>query len=279
MFDLHQAKKDVKLVCLDMDGTLLAKNREIPHLHRQLPAFLKQHGVRFTLITGRPPYMCVKEISEMQLTEPFVCANGALLCAPTGGWLREGLLIDYSRAHQFIMFLQAAKINFYLYTPERIYTCPDDFTHARIWRARLQNEILPAHRWEVLTLKQFDAKKEAVLKFLVCTNNPERVEAYIQDHPEIGLNFARTTPESLDVCDQRADKGAGLTALLDELHFQPHQVMVFGDGGNDIPMFKVAKYAVAMANAPAFVKAAASAVTTQPNDHGGAYSFLQTVFA
>lgn len=278
MIDFSSAAKRVKLVCLDMDGTLLGADREIPEPHKQIPAFLKKRGVRFTIVTGRPPYMCRKEVAEMGATEPMVCANGAMLCSPDGRLLAPGKFVSRAGAELFMGFLRRERIDHYVYTAERIYTCPDEFPHASRWRARLAT-MDPAHRWEVLTLDRFDPARERVLKFLVCTDRHETVAGFLDAHPEIGLNHARTTPESIDVCAAEADKGRGLTALCGLLGVPLAETMVFGDGGNDLPMFAAAGYGIAMANAADFVKARASATTEFTSDEGGAYRFLQRVFA
>lgn len=42
--------------------------------------------------------------------------------------------------------------------------------------------------------------------------------------------------------------------MLNHWGYSPENLMVFGDGGNDIEMLKLAKYSFAMANAPQEIK-------------------------
>lgn len=53
------------------------------------------------------------------------------------------------------------------------------------------------------------------------------------------------------------------------------ETMAFGDGGNDVPMLKVAGIGVAMGNASDSVKAAARFVTAHVDDHGIQKALMQ----
>lgn len=79
------------------------------------------------------------------------------------------------------------------------------------------------------------------------------------------------------------NKGTALSRLLAHLNtasptpIYPANVIAFGDGENDVSMFKVAGMSVAMGNAMAVAKAAATWDTVS-NDEGGVGTFLERVF-
>jgi 5-amino-6-(5-phospho-D-ribitylamino)uracil phosphatase len=62
------------------------------------------------------------------------------------------------------------------------------------------------------------------------------------------------------VHDRRATKGQALQVLMDQEGLADRELVVFGDGANDLSMFRLADRALAMANALDEVKAAATAV-------------------
>ena len=64
------------------------------------------------------------------------------------------------------------------------------------------------------------------------------------------------------------DKSYGLKKLLNRWQVDPADLVVFGDGENDLEMFNLAGTSYAMENAPANVKAAASQ-TIGTNDEQG----------
>mmetsp|Transcript_10511 Transcript_10511/g.25126 ORF Transcript_10511/g.25126 Transcript_10511/m.25126 type:complete len:94 (+) Transcript_10511:1-282(+) len=57
------------------------------------------------------------------------------------------------------------------------------------------------------------------------------------------------------------DKASALRRLCDRLGLAPESVVAFGDGGNDVPMLRLAGRGVAVANAGAKARAAADAVS------------------
>lgn len=64
------------------------------------------------------------------------------------------------------------------------------------------------------------------------------------------------------------DKSKGIFAMMEQLHADPSDVIVFGDGLNDITMFRKPFYSVAMGNAKPELKAVADYITDD-NDKGG----------
>jgi hydroxymethylpyrimidine pyrophosphatase-like HAD family hydrolase len=79
------------------------------------------------------------------------------------------------------------------------------------------------------------------------------------------------------------NKGTALITLLNHLnslpdaqHIDPANVITFGDGENDISMFKVAGMSVAMGNAMPVAKANAR-WQTGTNDEGGLGNFLESI--
>ncbi|WP_317302236.1 HAD family hydrolase [Acidaminococcus timonensis] len=64
------------------------------------------------------------------------------------------------------------------------------------------------------------------------------------------------------------DKGAGIERLMHRLGADPHDAVVFGDGLNDITMFRKPFFGVAMGNARPVIKERADYVTDD-NDKGG----------
>ena len=66
----------------------------------------------------------------------------------------------------------------------------------------------------------------------------------------------------------KAHKGAAVLELGKHLGLTKEQIMVLGDENNDLTMFELAGFGVAMGNANDQIKDLASAVTTD-NNHDG----------
>lgn len=94
-------------------------------------------------------------------------------------------------------------------------------------------------------------------------------------YPQLGLT--RAIPFILELHDPDTNKGTALNFICKELNISPKNCLVFGDGENDISMFNVAGYSVAMGNGMEKAKEAATYMTVT-NDEGGVGVFLDRVF-
>ena len=81
----------------------------------------------------------------------------------------------------------------------------------------------------------------------------------------------------IDVIPSHVHKGTGLDFLLNHWGYGPENLMVFGDGGNDIEMLKLAKYSFAMANAPQEIKSIAH-YEAPSNQENGVLQILSNYF-
>lgn len=276
--DFLEIRKNVKYLLFDLDGSLINDERVMDQKHFQLPTLLKQLNLDYSIITGRPQYMMLKEINILKPTLPVVSVNGAIIIDTNNKILYERSL-NQDVANQLLTDLLNYNLDFYLYTPTQIYVNPLHFEHVDKWRSVI-SQIQPNFQWKISDFKIFEKNRsEPILKFLVCTNNYEIVENLIKSKYSNDLAIARSTPNTIDVNSIDVNKGLGLLKLAEKLGADLNQFMVFGDGGNDVPMFKLTKYSVAMKNAADFVKEAALMVTDLDNNHGGIYEFIKKIWA
>lgn len=276
--DFLEIRKNVKYLLFDLDGSLINDERVMDQKHSQLPTLLKQLNLDYSIITGRPQYMMLKEINILKPTLPVVSVNGAIIIDTNNKILYERSL-NQDVANQLLTDLLNYNLDFYLYTPTQIYVNPLHFEHVDKWRSVI-SQIQPNFQWKISDFKIFEKHhSEPILKFLVCTNNYEIVENLIKSKYSNDLAIARSTPNTIDVNSIDVNKGLGLLKLAEKLGADLNQFMVFGDGGNDVPMFKLTKYSVAMKNAADFVKEAALMVTDLDNNHGGIYEFIKKIWA
>ena len=94
-------------------------------------------------------------------------------------------------------------------------------------------------------------------------------------YPLLGLTKAITF--ILELHNPDINKGTSLKLICEDLGISPDNVLAFGDGANDVAMFRVAKWSVAMGQGMQEAKAAA--VFQGPtNDEGGVGVFLDRIF-
>ena len=90
-----------------------------------------------------------------------------------------------------------------------------------------------------------------------------------------GNNFEvfRTAPRQIEMGPKGYTKGETLSRLMENFGWSKDEVFVFGDGGNDISMFKQTNYSFAMGQALESVKNEAKYITLS-NDEDGIYEAL-----
>lgn len=275
--DFLEIRKNVKYLLFDLDGSLINDERVMDPKHSQLPTLLKELNLDYSIITGRPQYMMLKEINLLKPTLPVVSVNGAIIIDSNNKILYERSL-NQNIANQLLKDLLKFNLDFYLYTPTQIYVNPLHFEHVDKWRSVI-SKIQPEFQWKISDFKIYEQhRNEPILKFLVCTDNHEILENIVKSKYSNDLAIARSTPNTIDVNSIDVNKGLGLLKLAEKLGADLNQFMVFGDGGNDVPMFKLTKYSVAMKNAADFVKEAATMVTDLDNNHGGIYEFIKKIW-
>jgi hydroxymethylpyrimidine pyrophosphatase-like HAD family hydrolase len=77
------------LLVSDIDGTLTEGDGPLPKPLVSLIEEFRHRGGRFTLATGRPPILARRYVDQLRVREPVICLNGAVVCEPSSGTVRE----------------------------------------------------------------------------------------------------------------------------------------------------------------------------------------------
>jgi hydroxymethylpyrimidine pyrophosphatase-like HAD family hydrolase len=104
-----------------------------------------------------------------------------------------------------------------------------------------------------------------------------KLEGHFGKGADSTVYIARSLRTFLEVMNIAVSKGAGLAVALKQRGLKSEEAIAFGDEENDLPMFKIAGYSVAPANAKDTVKAAADLVVG-PNTEDGVAIFLEENF-
>jgi len=250
-----------------MDGTVLDPHREAPIRPRVLEAVQRtlERGVGVTFASGRTWDYARRWIEQLQLKIPMVSSHGATLVAPDGTLLREQTLPDAlaeelaRRAHSlsevFGFYFRHRRTGQMVIRQNRRVE-PEEFYHHLLGpETRVDENFLPY------------LADHKVLKFVVFDQQPEAVQRWSEwAGPQ--AQVSRTHHLLVEGTAPGIDKGTGLRHLLDHLGLEPDQVLVIGDNYNDLPMFAVGGFSVAMGQAPDEVRRAADWVAPSFEDDG-----------
>ncbi|HBK69858.1 MAG TPA: hypothetical protein DDZ91_14555 [Firmicutes bacterium] len=257
------AFKDLKMLALDLDGTLLRKDKTIGDLTRQTLHNLRGQGVEITLVTGRV-YHFSKHVEDL-LGFPvnFICTDGAFL-RPVNWRQPVFETINPQVTKMVLKTLKAHLGSVYLVSNDQLlsYTADPD-PEIRSWGFIInkhdfttENEARIKQVEQIIIIDQA-AKTRGIYKAL--NTVLPGVELDMSPSLKSGYN-------QLVIRPQGVNKGSGLRTLTEILGIDIAETVAFGDWLNDLSMFNEAGLAIAPANAVPKVKEKAGIVSAFSND-------------
>lgn len=268
--------KDIKLVALDLDGTLFDNNSRISERNLTTIRSITDKGIHVVISTGRPfegiPFDQIKG-TGINYT---ITANGSgIYEISTGKCLYENAM-DEELVTPILNFLLTRDIHMDAfiggkgYTPVQCVetaqklTVPSSIKNYIITtRTRLDNILQFIHENQLkvqkMTLNFYPADDGTLI-------DRETVRKFLVSNPSIttvcgGYN-------NLEFTRADANKGVGLRKLAEILGVNPDATMAIGDTENDLAIIEAAGIGVAMGNATDAVKARADYVTTTNTKDG-----------
>lgn len=252
--------RDLRLVAVDMDGTLLDDEKRIGAGFDEVIAAMERRGVRLVAASGRQYATLHRQLDRPGVL--YVAENGAWVIEDGQEVARDGL--DRDAAMRTVRVARArvaagADAGTVLCGTTSAYVERDDekfLAQTRPYYAKL--EVV-----DDLTAVQDDLLKVAVYDF-------DGSASAAADFGDLGENarLVVSGPHWLDVGSPTADKGRALRDLQEHLGLGPQHTMAFGDYLNDLGMLADARWSVAMANAHPQVRAAAAHLAPSNNDNG-----------
>ena len=247
----------VRLVAIDVDGTLLTSDHRITPTVAAALARVRARGVAVVLTTSRPPRAVWPILAELGLVDPevFIASQGALTGSYTeGGELhvidRQPMPVQPARA--VCAAGAAAGLAVSWFAGER-WLVPhiDD-------RIRQEAAIVGCSP-EIADLALVSEAPDKIL-LLGLSTVPEVEMAGAVEVPD-GLVGLASTRTHVEITRADVDKARALLRLCTQWGVGPAGVVAIGDGRNDLGMLSVAGVSVAPANAHPDVLAAVDIVT------------------
>lgn len=272
--------KEIKLVALDLDGTLFDNNSKISKKNLETIRAITDKGVHVVISTGRPfegiPFDQIKDTGIAYA----ITANGSAIYEIASGRCLYENAMDEELVTPIINFLLTRDIHMDAfiggkgYTPIQCVSTAQKLTvpasikkYITTTRTRLDNILQFIHdnqlKVQKMTLNFYPDKDGTLI-------DRERVRRYLTSNPDIATVCGGYN--NLEFTRKDADKGVGLRRLAELLDIDPAQTMAIGDTENDLAIIEAAGIGVAMGNATDTVKAKADYVTTSNTEDGVAFA-------
>lgn len=258
-----------KLVCIDLDGTLLSDDKEISIENIKTIQEAINSGVKICIATGRI-YKFVDYIKDKISNKIEVIASNGALIVNNGE-----LILNYLSYNEVLKIRDIAKdydLEMYLNTEDTIISegiIPENYTY-KITNERLEDKYKVNFIEKYSFERLIKDDKYNILKVVLMNKYKLDEVRKVRDALEKNREFeiCSSEPQFCEVNSKGISKGRAVEELAKELGISIKDVICIGDGGNDLEMLKRAGLSVAMANALDEVKNIASYVTESNNESG-----------
>lgn len=259
----------IKLVGLDLDGTLLTTDHRITERTKRAIARANAAGCLVIPATGRPLKGVPREFLEIPGVDYAVTANGSTVTDLKKGedilrfWIDTE---DWFRVKEMTKDLDSVLD---LFVDGSGYNTRELLDHAEEWAPPGLADYIRASRTVCEDLDAFARRfKELEKANLFFRDQTTRAEAKRRLDEADFLTVTSSAPNNWELNAKGVSKGKALLALAEKLGIEQSEVMACGDSGNDAAMLKAVGLGVAMGNAPDEIKALADRVT-DTNDRDG----------
>ena len=258
----------IKLLVVDIDGTLVMRADEISAADRAAIAEVRKRGIHVSLCTGRAMVTGRLIVESLGLDGYHMFFDGGLVGDPHTGELVYARPLRPDVVRRAVEFAHQNRIILDLFSAFEY------FAEGESWVTDIRRDyfgIVP----KIIDFHHLPDSESIIKGTLVVRSPEEKAGAEkFRRHFDGDLTLSMTvTPafpdvDFVNVVAPGVSKRGALDALVKHLGISLDQVMAIGDGVNDMPVISAAGLGVAMGNAPDKVKKIASHVTLDA-DHSG----------
>ena len=286
----------IRLVALDLDGTLLDSQSQISPRTRQAIADAVAHGVVVLPATGRPLSNLPPVVAQLPGIRYAITSNGAAVwdmgTDPLGAvYSRYCNAAEHTTSEPTALIrcpmpVELAREVFALYMeyPGALSIFSDGRTYRdlvsmerfgkRFARRTGSTEARQPNDGRFTVVRDLtewmSRHAHEVEKFCMFFDTPEQAQAALPRFRALpGTEVVQGAADNIEVTAQGVDKGTALLALADMLGIPREATAAIGDSENDRAMLARAGVAAVMANALPEIRALGDIVSTRDNDHDG----------
>lgn len=266
----------IKLIAIDMDGTLLNHQHLITLRVKEAISRARDKGVHVVLATGRPFIGVQRYLMELDLQQEgqfCITNNGALVQRADNGDCIAEVTLSFADYLYFEQLSRQLGVHFQALDKSLLYTANKDISEFTIHEASMTGIPL-----RYRSVEEMD--RSLTFPKVMMIDPPEVLDEAIKRLPqEARENYTilKSAPYYLEILHKQVNKGAGVKALADRLGLSRDEVMAIGDQENDLAMLEFAGTGIAMGNGIESVKAISQFVTKTNMEDGVAHAIEKFV--
>lgn len=270
----------IKLVAIDIGGTLINDNNVIPEKNLEILKFVKQYNIKIALVTARM-YSSTKYISNSISADYGVFGNGSNIIDLNNNEIIFTETLNDEYAKKIIEY--AKRNNLYVHLNEIFEETSDEMKYFTL-KHILLNKKYPEN------LKSNIKLESNILEYIKNINNIVKIVLVSENNLDFVLDDIKKISDSLfiteysknlyestinktinyiEIGNKPSTKAIGLKKLISSLNILKDEVLVIGDGDNDIEMFKEFKNSGCLFNGSEEPKKYANYISKFTNNEAG----------
>lgn len=278
-------KKPIRLLAIDIDGTLLDSRFQLSPANRDAIVAAHNTGVEVMLVTGRRYSVALPVAAQLPVPVTLITSNGAVVKSSTGDTL-DRFLLPRKQALQVLSAARPFRQNTALFFDRegvgQVVTEDLDRTHPPLER------YMGLH-WK--TLRQVQHLEDALVEdpIQVLFIGPAAVMRILYDtlldsSCRTSVSIARTeyVDRDLSLVDALAlgcNKGTALARYAHRRGILPQEIMAIGDNWNDVEMLEFSGLPVLMGNSSPELRERGWPVTAGKDEDGVAQAVRDYLLA
>ncbi|HEL9633949.1 TPA: HAD family phosphatase [Streptococcus suis] len=258
----------IKLLALDMDGTLLNEEKEL--MQPQIDAIHKavKAGVTVVLCTGRPLVGVKPFVQQLgfDTEDEYIIVNNGCSTHSTKDWsLIDWEELSIADIDYLATFIENDHVQISLFDEEDYFVLAEKANDRVNLDASLVG-MIP----QPIDLDEATSGKHRFFEAMF-VGEKEHIDIFESQHNSVlsqKYSTVRSQDYLLEILPNGASKASGLKKLADRLGILPEEIMAMGDANNDLEMIEFAGLGIAMGNANEQVKAISQDITDTNENNG-----------
>lgn len=258
-------QQNIKLIVLDLDGTLLRNGKAIGQDDLDALMAAKRQGISIALCSGRASDNMSGLAKEYALGDvPILSLNGAYCVKKPFGESCAEHYFAPDALEKMLSVLTESFVTFGGFQRNTVFTIAKDGQYQKA------DSYWCVDGGKKHGLSSYRKAKDKRLNKIVVVDDDARVLSRVREKLEAiqGIDVSSSWINNLEIMPTGVDKGLAVTELSQTLGLTLDNVMALGDFDTDLSMIRCAGLGVAMGNGSEAVKAAAK-VITDTNENGG----------
>lgn len=259
--------KNIRLVALDLDGTLLDDHLNISQRTKETIINLFNRGINVALVSGRP-YKAVEFVRDrLEVDAPIVAYNGGMVITPGKNEIFS-TKIPLKEALKVIRYGEEKELYVKVYIDDILYVKePDEKTIVFSKTRNINYKVVG---------KLSDNIKEDVNMIVMYYD--EDINGVIDEKlNEVGATITTSGSKSIDVIPKGISKEKGLRIIAENLNIERENILAMGNSLNDIEMLKYVGIGIAVKNSDISLLRKWDNICDFTNNEEGVYHIINQI--